>query len=1045
MKSFGLPFAVHVFHIVYYTFNSHTISSSIEFYFEQQQEEAPAAADTSNKSESSDFHVLEVLFDNEASQSGNEETMYSLTKQTVGDNAKQKESTGSESASQQLTKRKTAPTNRQCIVEGCLKYRGNLCEQMCRRHYNQWNENKAKEPSKKRQKFDLRDCSNEMPIKAPPASHPMIPSEDLNATVETAAVERTKNAPGKETEDEDHEAQRGSSSQFHCSMGGCPRFLSKGCNQIGVRHFNQWKMINSSRKNESSGNDTKPSQGRSPSPRRKCIAEGCNRNFVSIQTNRMCSHHFEEFLQEAKRSASVADGASSNDPNLHRPISKSSNPTGSLRSSASIELTTQLPRNPPTTRQADGDAHMKEPEETEPKQDELEGGIDEPKQKSPTLDDGEKGASIRRQCRVRGCGRYSQHHSRLCSKHLRAWKEAMANGLLKVKVAAKKPPKTVLVKRTESQTPFGSDHGNEMSDESPLSKRNDSPTNRTSPSESSQSSVSSSSTSSHRTCEYPGCHKYSRGKSKNYMCWRHYNESKISGEGSNEDDHSTNSSRSSASSLSTARSTDSNRLCTIPECQKYHRGKGTNFMCTTHYRQLNSCESNSNGGETDEKSMRQCTISGCEKYFIGRKTNCMCRSHFKELMASSLSSDSTSDSSDLSALSDLSDSDDQSQDSESTRVQCTIIGCEDEAIAPEDYALCEDHLLKLGTNPPTELIHTGEPPSDDNIKLCDEYEKCYDSMSLGSADGLPPGHQMRNQYWFVKIRRELLRLAKKEQNKRIMKRRLEREASTSPLKKLLNGESMIPAPKAKQIMHNIMERGIQNIGNIKDAVLAEAKLVLQLDDQDEDEEVMQDSIYEHMPISAVDDFVGWATSHRGNDDNARPPNSTLRAHESAETPPPMPSQIAFLRKILENKLLDRMKQLHPNETLDSTYKRTRDVMDRLDQSALVAIQISIEDALTSAMIQLAKVCAEQQSHINHRQNESDENGRTAFTLPITEAIAKLSRDKSTNPQHKALLLNVLNECIISKSASTADVETDVANGTLNEQTGTLAAQKATPT
>jgi hypothetical protein len=877
---------------------SHAASSSVECDIERD-EEAPATVDMPKKSESYEQIVGDNAKQNEndinvGTQEPTERNAAPADRQCKVEGCLKYRKRGCKQMCQrhynewkqnkneinegfqEPTESNAAPADRQCKVEGCLKYRKGGCKQMCQRHYNKWKLNHGEDddegPSKKRQKLDLGDCGYEIFITIPPASQPMIPSENLD----TEAVEHTKNASGHKAEDEGQEDKKSSSSEIYCSVGGCPRFIVKQCNQMCLQHFN----LCPSRGNEAPEkyNDTKHSQKRSSSSHRKCIAEGCNKDCLGIHTNGMCSRHYKEWCKQEENSAS--DRGSSNEVHLHQPIIRTSKPNGSRSSSASI----------------------------------------------------------------------------------------------------------------------GS-------------------TNQTSSSQSIQSSESSRSSSSRRTCEYLGCQKYSRGKSTNYMCQRHFKESSISGEDSYEDD--TNSVRSSVSSISA----NSSKICIVPECQKYRRGKSTNYMCAKHYKQLKLRESNADAGfETDEPSyreMRQCRIPGCEKYFVGRHSSYMCRFHFLDCKQSSSSSDSISD------LSDLSDDDDSSQDEESTVVQCTIFGCEEEAIVSEDVVLCEDHLLLYGTNPPKELIRTEDDgsASTDYTKLCDEYEKLYDILCFYMADESSHGRRKAKDhcYWFDKVRKELIRRAKRKQNVRIIEKRLEREVRVETevpalsLENLLNGEPVIPASKAKRIMHNIMQRGIQNIGNINDAVLGEAKLVLQLDE--ENEEVMQDPIYEHLPICEVDDLVGWATSHRGNDDNAWLPNSMLRA----EVPPPMPSQIAFLRQVLENKLLDRMKQLHPNETVDRSSERAHNVINRIDQSALVALGISLEEALISAMIPLATAHAKQQSWINHRQKECSGNGQTPVNLPITEAIAKLASDKSV--QNK-LLLNILDVSKKTKSRTAEDTMID---------------------
>lgn len=298
-------------------------------------------------------------------------------------------------------------------------------------------------------------------------------------------------------------------------------------------------------------------------------------------------------------------------------------------------------------------------------------------------------------------------------------------------------------------------------------------------------------------------------------------------------------------------------------------------------------------------------------------------------------------------------------------MKCIIRGCDTLAHTHDNIAICKKHLIVFGPHPPTEIKQICDD-SGDPQNLYEEYENLYRYYK----SSLVTGEWSDKLRQFIKVRKQIIRLAKKERNEYIMNKRLAREeestriSTDTRMERLLNGEYVIPASTACQIIQNIKRQGVGN-GSIRNAVVAESKRAFGLDD-------------ERRGRDGRDTFcrqiLNWSTFSESNCNHALAP------------PPPPPSQINYLRNIIEAKLLNQ-NQFHRD--------RAQKLMERLDPSALLAIGISIEEIMTKSLITNAKI------HVGRQQGQFGPESKvdlhhvqqTISNEPVTKLLASQNKIK----------------------------------------------------
>jgi len=397
------------------------------------------------------------------------------------------------------------------------------------------------------------------------------------------------------------------------------------------------------------------------------------------------------------------------------------------------------------------------------------------------------------------------------------------------------------------------------------------------------------------------------------------------------------------------------KYCRIPDCDK-RQAAYCNGLCKKHWRNSHPDE---RGDERGPQHKPFCRFPKCRRISRGLNHGGMCRNHFTRSVDSALSSVSTSSYSSVEVS--------LGKD----KMRCIIRGCNTLAHTNHDNnAICKKHLIVFGPHPPTEMKKICDD-SGDHQSLYEEYENLYRyyKSTLGTGEW---SNKLRR---FIQVRKQIIRLAKKEQKEHIMNKRLAREEESMKLSpdtrmdRLLNGEHVIPASTACQITQNIRRQGV-NTENIRNAVLAEAKRAFGLDDEGHDRK-KRDSFYRQI-------IHHWSTCAENHCN-----------HALASPPPPPPSQIDYLRNIIEAKLLNQ-KQFHQ----DTAQK----LMERLDPSALLAIGVSIEEIMTKSLINHAKV------HVGRHQGRFGPESKvdlqhlqqTINNEPVTKLIA--SQNKTTDIQ-----------------------------------------------
>ena len=190
-------------------------------------------------------------------------------------------------------------------------------------------------------------------------------------------------------------------------------------------------------------------------------------------------------------------------------------------------------------------------------------------------------------------------------------------------------------------------------------------------------------------------------------------------------------------------------------------------------------------------------------------------------------------------------------------------------------------------------------------------------------------------------------------------------------------------------------------------------------------------LYEHISKHQLDTLLGWAASHRGNDDNNI--DTTTSAEKEGEIDlshlpmaPPPPSHVAFLQQHMSQRLQNNN---YANYKLDDigekkkgdnckTATTTKQNNNTMHVSAYVAVGMAVEEALTTRLMPLAKAHVERcrrlereaRDHAAECQREESitktqssqkkllkrlaaaKHTFDAWTLPPAEALMQLARD-----------------------------------------------------
>ena len=418
------------------------------------------------------------------------------------------------------------------------------------------------------------------------------------------------------------------------------------------------------------------------------------------------------------------------------------------------------------------------------------------------------------------------------------------------------------------------------------------------------------------------------------------------------------------------------QICRVPECTQLNRGRETNYMCQNHF------ELNGNGKERNTIICKRiCEVPGCNQCYFGSYTNHICPFHRENLEYKKMDG----------------------------IIKCTIKGCKNIIKTKEGHTVCKNHVRTFGMNPPTEMKRCQHSlmKNRSHKKLYCKYGLLYKHYNMASINHdwqssysvekncevtADQNFPLEKQKEFALVRKQVVRIAKKEQSEFIMAKRFTRGETSehqsienSTIKRLLNGERVLSKELAVQILQNIKKKGAHNIGNYRDTIVAEATVLLKSNgDRGREEnhhtlksninhggEESQHAIYKHMPINIIDEFVGWSTSQRGNIISKNDAsNRTDYFHRP--TIPQMPSTMAFLRQMLEKKLSNRIKQ--NNSSREDNSKRTERLLAQFDWSAFQAISIIIEEALTSSLMPLAREYVTH-NYTTRKEGELDRDSR----------------------------------------------------------------------
>mmetsp|Transcript_25605 Transcript_25605/g.54425 ORF Transcript_25605/g.54425 Transcript_25605/m.54425 type:complete len:353 (+) Transcript_25605:118-1176(+) len=185
-----------------------------------------------------------------------------------------------------------------------------------------------------------------------------------------------------------------------------------------------------------------------------------------------------------------------------------------------------------------------------------------------------------------------------------------------------------------------------------------------------------------------------------------------------------------------------------------------------------------------------------------------------------------------------------------------------------------------------------------------------------------------------------------------------------------------------------------------------------------------DPLYRHFSPPEIENLVGWATSHHGNehnylartahvDDGLRDLERRLGLSHLPMAPPP-PSHIEYLheRILKRTKTNNTANNLHDESApvggkQNKNNANSTSISVNMDASAYVAVGMAVEEMLTAALMPLAEAHVERCRRLERwkgrdraaakegsraRKRMAEEDPFDAWTLPPAEAVARLGRD-----------------------------------------------------
>mmetsp|Transcript_12308 Transcript_12308/g.26739 ORF Transcript_12308/g.26739 Transcript_12308/m.26739 type:complete len:362 (+) Transcript_12308:259-1344(+) len=196
-------------------------------------------------------------------------------------------------------------------------------------------------------------------------------------------------------------------------------------------------------------------------------------------------------------------------------------------------------------------------------------------------------------------------------------------------------------------------------------------------------------------------------------------------------------------------------------------------------------------------------------------------------------------------------------------------------------------------------------------------------------------------------------------------------------------------------------------------------------------------LYQHFSIPEIDNLVGWATSHCGNNNDpnpmakAAPANHDILSGQQEQrlglshipTAPPPPSHVAFLHQRMSEKLMTNTANgeaaASDGDEGSININTISKQNDNVDASVYVTVGMAVEEVLTMALMPLAEAHVEHCRRLEiqkncHATNTTEwpnqqsgveqcswnrSNGADTFhawTRPPAEAIVQLARDGSAN-------------------------------------------------
>ena len=159
-------------------------------------------------------------------------------------------------------------------------------------------------------------------------------------------------------------------------------------------------------------------------------------------------------------------------------------------------------------------------------------------------------------------------------------------------------------------------------------------------------------------------------------------------------------------------------------------------------------------------------------------------------------------------------------------------------------------------------------------------------------------------------------------------------------------------------------------------------------------------LYEHITKHRLDTLLGWAASHRGNDDNNI--DTTASAEKEREIDlshlpmaPPPPSHVAFLQQHMSKRLKNNN---DANNELDDIGEKkkgnncktasTTQNNHKMHVSAYVAVGMAVEEALTTRLMPLAKAHVERCRRLERKVRDHATECRSEESITKTQSSQK---------------------------------------------------------